>query len=57
MLDKGELKRPPPLSCMVDHDERDEREGHCDRDVLVVESDVTDAGEDDNGVVDVLGSS
>jgi hypothetical protein len=42
---------------MADRDKRDEREEHCDWAVLVVESDVTDAGDDDNGVVDVLGSS
>lgn len=57
ILARGDVNCAPLFNRMVDHDEVDEMEEDRDREVLVVESDATDAGEELNGVVDVLGSS
>ena len=62
-LDRGEQKKPPCASRdrdaaeEDDHEELEEMDDDRDREVQGVESEVTDAGDEVNGVVERLGSS
>lgn len=63
-LDRGEQNRPPvagrdrgTVEDHDDHEELEEMDEDRDREVQVVESDVTDAGDEVHGVADLLGTS